>query len=415
MIKAVKGTKDLLPEDLFKWHFVEEKFREVTRSYGYNELRTPIFENTGVFSRSIGEETDIVNKEMYTFKDKGDESITLRPEMTAALVRACVEHNLTREHSLLRLWYFGPFFRYERPQKGRQRQFHQFGVECLGSSLASADAEVIMLADRLIKSLGLNQYKLLLNTLGTDETRAVYRKALIEYLESVQDKLSGDSKRRMLTNPLRVLDSKEKNDIEAVAKAPIILDFLDAESKEHFENVKQILDKFSINYEVNPFIVRGLDYYNHTIFEFRSDSLGSQDSFGGGGRYDKLFEQIGGSATPAVGFAMGVERLLIMLEALNSAEIKSYDTDIYVITYGESEYIYGLEVAEMLRAKGYSVLNDVKQRKFKTQFKEADKYQARFTVIIGEEEMANREVTLKNMATGEQNKISLDELANYKF
>ncbi len=415
MIKAVKGTKDLLPEDLFRWHFAEEKFREVTRSYGYNELRTPIFENTGVFSRSIGEESDIVNKEMYTFKDKGDESITLRPEMTAALVRACVEHNLTREHSLLRLWYFGPFFRYERPQKGRQRQFHQFGVECLGSPLASADAEVIMLADRLIKSLGVTQYKLLLNTLGTDETRDAYRKALIEYLESVKDHLSEDSKRRMLTNPLRVLDSKEKNDIEAVAKAPIILDFLDDASKAHFENVKAILDKFGINYEVNPFIVRGLDYYNHTIFEFRSDSLGSQDSFGGGGRYDKLFEQLGGASTPAVGFAMGVERLLIMLESINQFELKSYDTDIYVITYDDSQYSYGLEVAELLRDKGCSVLNDVKQRKFKTQFKEADKYKSRYALIIGEDEMLNNQVTIKNMATGEQNKISLNELTNYKF
>jgi len=415
MINAIKGTKDILPEESAKWQYVENKFQSTTSLFGYNELRTPIFESTEVFCRSIGDSSDIVNKEMYTFLDKGGESITLRPEMTAALVRACIQHNYLRENPLSRLWYFGPFFRYERPQKGRFRQFHQFGCECIGSELPEADAEVIILADKLINSLAIENYSLLINTLGTNETRLKYRIALIEYLKSKFDDLSEDSKRRMEGNPLRVLDSKDAKDIAVCKDAPSILDFLDEESSQHFNKVKDLLLQNNINFEINPFLVRGLDYYNHTVFEFRSNALGSQDSFGGGGRYDGLFEQLGGSSSPAVGFAMGVERLMMIMEANDVFSRLQTGIDIYIIAEGENEKTFAYKVSAHLRNRNLSVMTDIRGKKFKAQLKDANKFSAKYAIIIGSHEVENKALTIKNMKDGNQVTIQYDNLSSYKF
>jgi histidyl-tRNA synthetase len=414
MIKAVRGTKDILPNDSKYWQYVEDLFREAARVFNYKELRTPIFESTDVFCRSIGDSSDIVNKEMYTFADKGDESLTLRPEMTAALVRCCIQHNLLRDTPLSRLWYFGPFFRYERPQKGRQRQFHQFGVECIGSEYPDADVEVITLAAHLIESLGIKEYKLLLNTLGSDDSRKRYREALVEFFEAKKEKLSADSVSRLQTNPLRILDSKDKGDIEVIKDAPLLSEYLDDESIAHFDAVKSQLDNLKIPYEIDPLLVRGLDYYNHTVFEFRSTALGSQDSFGGGGRYDGLFEQLGGKSMPAVGFAMGVERLMIILEDLGVFEKLTDEVDAYIIQADDSVKEYCDSISLKLREMGLSVTMDLKHRKFKAQFTHANKINAKFALIVGEDEMNNNVVTRKNMVTGEQDTVPFNQL-NCKF
>jgi histidyl-tRNA synthetase len=410
MIKSQRGTKDLLPEETVKWQYVEDKIRETVRLFNYKELRTPIFESTDVFSRSIGDESDIVNKEMYTFPDRGGETLTLRPEQTAAIVRSCIQHNILRDMPLSRLWYFGPYFRYERPQKGRQRQFHQFGVECLGSTHPEADAEVIMLADKLISSLGITEYKLLLNTLGTDESRKNYREALVDYFTSKKEGLSADSLMRLEKNPLRILDSKEKCDIDIIKDAPLLSEYLDDESKEHFEFVKSRLDDLGISFELDPHLVRGLDYYNHTVFEFRSSNLGSQDSFGGGGRYDTLFGQLGGQDQPAVGFAMGVERLLIIMDEMNLFENADDKLDVYIVLGDENGKAFADKVATKLRMDGKSVSMDLRRRKFKAQFKEANKFDARYTIIIGEEEVRTGNLAVKNMETGEQVTMDFENL-----
>lgn len=415
MIKAQRGTKDLLPEETAKWHCLEDKIRETVKLFNYHELRTPIFESTDVFSRSIGDDSDIVNKEMYTFSDRGGESLTLRPEMTAALVRSMIQHNYLRDNPLARLWYFGPFFRYERPQKGRQRQFHQFGIECLGSEYPEADAEVILLADKLIKSLGIKDYKLLLNTLGTDENRKNYRRALSEYFQAHKDKLSDDSLSRLQSNPLRILDSKEQCDIALIKDAPLLSEYLDDAGNERFEYVKARLDDAGIEYVVDRHLVRGLDYYNHTVFEFRSTSLGAQDSFGGGGRYDGLFAQLGGKPQPAVGFAMGVERLLIIMEALGLFEGTGVDIDVYIVVGEPEAKPYADKVAAKLRDNGKSVSMDLRRRKFKAQFKEADKFNARYTVIIGKEEFENNTLTIKDMSTGKQETVAFEDLNLDKY
>lgn len=411
MIKSVRGTKDILPNETENWQFIEEHIRNTVKLFNYKELRTPIFESTEVFCRSIGDTSDIVNKEMYTFADRGKDSLTLRPEMTAALVRSCIQHNLLRETPLSRLWYFGPFFRYERPQKGRQRQFHQFGVECLGSEYPEADSEVIVLADTLIRNLGIKDYKLLLNTLGSDESRKNYRIALVSYFELHKEKLSSDSLFRLDSNPLRILDSKEQCDIEIIKDAPLLEQYLDEESEAHFAKVKSQLDNLGIKYELDPLLVRGLDYYNHTVFEFRSTSLGSQDSFGGGGRYDGLFEQLGGIAQPAVGFAMGVERLFIILEEMGIFNEIQASVDVYIVIADDNAREYADKVAQKIRSFGFSVMVDLKYRKFKAQFKEANKNNAKYTVVIGEEEVKSTLITIKNMNTGEQNSMSFSDLA----
>ena len=415
MIQAIRGTKDIWGDSLKSWYFVEKMFRETSSLFGYSELRTPIFEKTEVFDRTIGEGTDIVNKEMYTFIDKGGESITLRPEMTAALVRSLVQNNIMTQSVIQRLWYFGPFFRFERPQKGRLRQFHQYGAECLGSPYPESDVEVLMLADKLFHSIGIDDYKLNINSLGNKQSRNNYREALIDYLNKNKQHLSSDSMNRIDKNPLRVLDSKEQQDIEILVNSPSILDFLDSDSLLHFNNVKESLTSNGIDFVVNPRLVRGLDYYCHTVFEFQSSLLGSQDSFGGGGRYDGLVEQLGGTATPAVGFALGVERLLIILEGLNYKIPSNDTTDFYIITMNTENVKYGIKVAASLRERGYSTIMDLNRRSFKSQLRDANKQQARYAAIIGDNEMENGTIVMKNMNSGEQHIIEFNKLSETTF
>jgi len=405
MLKTPRGTKDILPGEIEKWQFIESKFREITEKYNYKELRTPIFETTEVFSRSIGEETDIVNKEMYTFLDKGGKSMTLRPEMTAALVRSVIQNNLCSQGELQRLWYYGPFFRYERPQKGRFRQFHQFGVECLASEYAESDVEIISLGIDLINSLQFKDYTLIINSLGNRESRQVYLNHLVEYFNDNKGSLSETSQIRLEKNPLRILDSKSEDDIKVNQNAPFIDDYFDNESNEHFDEVKSMLDYLNIDYRLDRRLVRGLDYYSHTVFEFQSNVLGAQDSFGGGGRYNSLFEQLGGKPTPAIGFAMGVERLLLILEQINNNEQKSC-LDVYIVNAGIDNRNEIMKLADKLR-KNYSVVFDLKRKNIKAQFKEANKLNCKYTVVLGQQEIENNELSIKNMENGNQVKLSL--------
>jgi len=409
MIQAPRGTKDLTPDIIGLWQFAESVFRISTSKFDYKEIRTPIFESIDVFSRSIGDETDIVNKEMYVFKDRGDNTLALRPEQTAALVRAVIQNSLSPDGRLLKLWYFGPYFRYERPQKGRFRQFHQFGAECIASEHPESDAEVIMLACDIIKNLGINDYKLMINSLGNQQSRDNYRENLTKYLKSNFDSLTDESKRRLEVNPLRVLDSKANNDIEVVKNAPTILDYLDDESATRFNKLKELLDLVGIKYEVNPKLVRGLDYYSHTVFEFQSSALGAQDAFGGGGRYNELFDKLGGKSLPAVGFAFGVERLILIIESLQE-KAKFQNTPDAFLIYNQDTLNYAFEVMNILRNRGVNVACDLNRRSFKAQFKEADKSGAKWAIVCGENEMNERLLTLKNLFDSSQELLSIDDV-----
>lgn len=413
MIQAVRGTKDILPDSIGYWQFLQDTFKSTSEIFGYNELRTPIFEKTEVFVRSIGESSDIVNKEMYTFDDKGRDSITLRPEKTAALVRAVLQNSMMGQSNTQRLWYFGPFFRYERPQKGRMRQFHQYGAECLGSPNPEADAEVILLADRIIKNIGIKEYKLLLNTLGTAQNRQNYKDELLKYLLGIKEKLSPDSQNRLEKNPLRVLDSKAPEDKEAVENAPKILECLDEESSIHFEEVKSLISDANIEIVLEPKLVRGLDYYSHTVFEFQSSALGSQDSLGGGGRYDGLFEQFGGKSTPAVGFAMGVERLLIILEAMKNLPEIDKSPDLFIVTAEHGVYAKAQEIATELRKQGFKIISDLHRRSIKAQMREANKLGSKFTLVLGGNEIESGKVYLKNMGDGSQREVAFENVGDY--
>ena len=413
-IQAVRGTKDILPQDIRKWQDLENIARNVSNSFGYQEIRTPIFEKTEVFSRGVGDNTDIVNKEMYTFFDKGNESITLRPEQTASVVRSVIQNNLITENSATRLFYIGSYFRYERPQKGRLRQFHQYGVECLNSPYPESDVEVILLAVNFIKHIGITDYKLKLNSIGNLESRDKYKLALLKYLEQNKEKLSNESKNRMVTNPLRVLDSKDKNDIEIVLNAPSILNFLDNESSEHFDIVKRILDVSNVNYDITPTLVRGLDYYSHTVFEFQNTHLGSQDAFGGGGRYNNLFSELGGKNVSATGFAMGIERLLLILEQIKEKE-NSIASSIYICSTNESYLEYVMEISSLIRENCSTIIcvTDVNRRSLKSQLREANKLTCTFAILIGEDEFNNNTLTIKNLTEGKQETIGKDEIVNY--
>ncbi len=415
MIQAIRGTKDILPIEIGNWYFLENIFRNVSDSFGYQELRTPIFEKTEVFSRGIGDGTDIVNKEMYTFEDRGGESLTLRPEATAALVRSVIQNKLANTGTYQKFWYFGPFFRYERPQKGRFRQFHQFGAECLATEHPEADVEVILLANAIIKAAGITEYKLLINSLGNDASRANYRLALIDYLSAQKESLSEDSRNRLDINPLRVLDSKDNKDIEIVKNAPVLKDYLDEESKAHFDRVISLLDELEVKYEISPKLVRGLDYYSHTVFEFQSSALGAQDSFGGGGRYNKLFTELGGKETPSVGFAFGVERLLLILEELKLLPAQKPENDIYVVVAGEEAKNYGFKIAHLLRDKMYRVGIDLNNRSMKAQMRAANKVEATYALVIGEDELKSETVTIKNMKDSTQQTIPFSELNSFHF
>ncbi|MFU2512350.1 MAG: histidine--tRNA ligase [Pseudoalteromonas prydzensis] len=421
-IQAIRGMNDCLPGDTQVWQKVENILRETVASFGYQEIRFPIVESTDLFKRSIGEVTDIVEKEMYTFADHNGDSLTLRPEGTAVCVRAGNQNGLLYNQEQ-RLWYMGPMFRHERPQKGRYRQFHQFGLETFGIASADIDAEVILLTAQLWKQFGISEHvRLELNSLGSNEARAQYRDALVVYLEQHVDALDEDSKRRMHTNPLRVLDSKNP-DVQAIlTDAPKLSEHLDAESKEHFENLCERLDAAGVIYTVNEKLVRGLDYYNRTVFEWVTDSLGAQGTVCAGGRYDGLVEQLGGKATPAVGFAMGLERLVLMLQALECVGDIRRSADVYLAAMGDKASIQAPIIAAKLRAEvpGLRIMVHAGGGNFKKQLKRADKSDALVALIIGEDELAQGVVTVKYLRERkeqvtlelEQIKTLLAELVN---
>lgn len=404
---------DCLPTQSPLWQKVENAVKNVVSAYGYSEVRMPIVEMTPLFSRAIGEVTDVVEKEMYTFADRNGDSLSLRPEGTAGCVRAGIEHGLLYNQEQ-RLWYIGPMFRHERPQKGRYRQFHQCGVEVFGIDGPDVDAELIMMTARLWRELGIAEHvRLELNSIGSLAARADYRSALIEYLEQHQDVLDEDCKRRMYTNPLRVLDSKNP-DVQAIlGDAPELADYLDAESKQHFSGLCELLDAAGIEYTVNQRLVRGLDYYNRTVFEWITESLGSQGTVCGGGRYDGLVEQLGGKATPAVGFAMGLERLVLMMETLGNTEVRR-SVDVYIVTAGEGTTMAGMKLAEQLREQvpGLRVMNHCGGGNFKKQFKRADKVGSAVALVLGENEIAEKTVVLKDLLGGQQTTLSQTDIAS---
>ncbi len=416
-IKAIRGMNDILPQDTPVWQYLEKQVEAVLGRYGYQQIRLPIVEQTGLFKRSIGEVTDIVEKEMYTFEDRNGESLTLRPEGTAGCVRACEEYGLLYNQTQ-RLWYCGPMFRYERPQKGRYRQFHQVGVETFGMVGPDIDAELILLSARLWKNLGiLDHVRLELNSLGSAQARSNYKERLVEFLAQHESELDEDSQRRLQSNPLRILDSKDKNTQAILAGAPDFLDYLDEESKVHFEQLKDYLDDAGVKYRVNPRLVRGLDYYCKTVFEWITADLGAQGTICAGGRYDGLVEQLGGRPTPAVGFAMGVERLVLMLQTLQSVpEGYGRIADVYLVAAGQAEQSRALQIAEWLRDElvDVSIQINCGGGSFKSQFKRADKSGARYAIVIGEEELASDSVTVKPLrGEGEQLRVRRDQLITY--
>ncbi len=413
-IQAIRGMNDCLPGETNKWQMVEEVLRRVAGNYGYAEIRMPIVESTALFKRSIGEVTDIVEKEMYTFDDRNGDSLTLRPEGTASCVRAGNQNGLLYNQEQ-RLWYMGPMFRHERPQKGRYRQFHQFGIESFGFASADMDAEIIMLSARLWKELGISEFVTLeLNSLGSNEDRANYRDALVAFLTEHQEALDEDSKRRMGSNPLRVLDSKNK-DVQAVlVNAPKLSDFLSEESKEHFASLCKQLDAVGIKYELNERLVRGLDYYNRTVFEWVTDSLGAQGTVCAGGRYDGLVEQLGGKATPGVGFALGIERLVLMLTELEKLNNIRATADAYVVMVGETAEITGVQLAETLRddVPGVRIQTHCGGGKFNKQMKRADKSGATVAIILGDSEVEQQAATIKYLREKrEQQTVPFTDLA----
>ncbi|ASU21687.1 histidine--tRNA ligase [Vibrio qinghaiensis] len=412
-IQAIRGMNDCLPTQSPLWQKVEGTVKNVISAYGYNEVRMPIVEMTHLFSRAIGEVTDVVEKEMYSFEDRNGDSLSLRPEGTAGCVRSGIENGLLYNQEQ-RLWYMGPMFRHERPQKGRYRQFHQCGVEVFGLDGPDVDAELIMMTARLWRELGIDKHvRLELNSIGSLEARANYRTALIDYLEQHQEVLDEDAKRRMYTNPLRVLDTKNP-DIQAIlGDAPKLSEYLDEESKQHFAGLCELLTAAGIEYQVNERLVRGLDYYNRTVFEWITESLGAQGTVCGGGRYDGLVEQLGGKATPAVGFAMGLERLVLMMETLELTDVRR-SVDVYMVSAGEGTMMAAMKLAEQLRERvpGLRVMNHFGGGNFKKQFKRADKVGAAVALVLGEDEVAESTVVLKDLIGGEQITISQTEVAS---
>jgi len=407
-IQALRGTRDILPEEVGYWQQVEAIARQILGRAAYQEIRPPIFEQTDLFERGIGEATDVVGKEMYTFLDKGDRSVTLRPEGTAGVVRAFIEHGLHAQGGVQRLWYQGPMFRYERPGAGRQRQFHQLGVEVIGSESARADAEVIAIATDILQTLGLKNLRLDINSVGNSDDRPRYRQALVDYLTPYKDELDPDSQERLTRNPLRILDSKDKRTQEIVAQAPTILNYLATDSRRHFEQVQQLLSDLGISYKINHCLVRGLDYYTHTAFEIISDDLGAQATVCGGGRYDGLVEELGGPKTPAVGWAIGLERLVLLLQKLQ--EPPRPLLDFYVVSRGDAAEAQAVVLAQKLRKAGLSVELDLSGSAFKKQFTRADRSGAVACLILGDEEAQNQTVKLKWMASKEQQAIAQADL-----
>ena len=411
-LQKPKGTQDILPKDSGKWQYVEEFARNTFKKYNYAEIRTPLFEHYEVISRSVGDTTDIVTKEMYDFYDKGDRHITLRPEGTAPVVRSYVENKLFAPEiqKPVKLYYMGSMFRYERPQAGRLREFHQIGVECFGSNNPATDVETIAMAAQFFNEIGIQGVTLQLNSLGNAESRAAYRQALIDYLTPLKDSLSKDSQRRLEENPLRVLDSKEKEDKLAVENAPSILDYLDEESRTHFQAVRSMLEALGIPYVINTNMVRGLDYYNHTIFEFTADVAGNELTICAGGRYDSLVAYFGGPETAGFGFGMGVERLLLVLEK-QGVELPLEDSlDVYIAVLGEGANNKALEIVQALRKQGFTAERDYLNRKLKAQFKSADTFGAKVLITLGESEIESKQVTIKNNQTREELIVDLNQI-----
>jgi histidyl-tRNA synthetase len=410
-LQAIRGMNDILPDQSVNWRYLEQTIRELLMAYGYKEIRLPIVEKTELFKRSIGEVTDIVEKEMYTFDDRNGDSLTLRPEGTASCVRACIQNGLLQNQTR-RLWYMGPMFRHERPQKGRYRQFHQVGVEVFGLDGPDIDAELLLMTSRLWQQLGLKDITLQLNSLGTSTARNLYRKDLVGYLRCHQAQLDQDSKRRLETNPLRVLDSKNPDMQILIEQAPRLADYLDPESKEHFTELCRLLDQAGVRYEINHRLVRGLDYYGRTVFEWVTSQLGAQGTVCAGGRYDALVEWLGGKPVAATGFAMGLERLLALLD-VQGAEFPSDNADIYMILAGDAVVANGLVLAEKLRdaLPGVRLLTHCGGGSFKSQFKKADRSGAAYALILGEEELENNTIGIKPLRKqGEQISVSIDSL-----
>ena len=413
-LQKPKGTQDILPQESAKCQYVEGFARETFKKYNYAEIRTPIFEHYEVISRSVGDTTDIVTKEMYDFYDKGDRHITLRPEGTAPVVRSYVENKLfaPEVQKPSKVYYIGPMFRYERPQAGRLRQFHQIGVECFGSSNPATDVETIAMADQFFKEIGIENVVLHLNTLGSTASRTAYRQALIDYLLPMKDQLSKDSQRRLEENPLRVLDSKEKEDKQAVENAPSILDYLDEESQAHFDAVRAMLDGLGIDYVIDTNMVRGLDYYNHTIFEFVTEVDGNELTVCAGGRYDGLVEYFGGPATPGFGFGMGLERLLLILDKQGVELPVEASLDVYVAVLGSEAEVASLELVQALRRQGFIAERDYLGRKLKAQFKSADVFGAKTIIALGGSEVESGQITVKNNQTRQEVTTSIEEVKN---
>lgn len=410
MIKAITGTKDILPLDIARWQYLEKLLRETFQLFNYKEIRTPIFEETALFARGIGEETDIVSKEMYTFKDRSETSITLRPENTAGVVRAFIEQSLGAQQSLNKLYYIGPMFRQERPQAGRLRQFHQFGAEALGSTSPLLDAEMIQVAYLIIKNLSLKNLVVKINSLGIPEARENYKKILREYLSDKKEKLSEESRRRFETNILRIFDSKIDVDQAIMKDAPLLIDYIDEQSKNDFDVVKNYLTKAEIPFEVDPALVRGLDYYTKTTFEIVSGSVGSQSALCGGGRYDLLVEELGGKPTPGVGFAAGMERILLACENEKSLNLPADSIDVYLVRMDNDLTLDTGNYASSLRLKGFSCDYDFLNRSIKAQMREANKLNSKFVVFIGGDEYKRGELNVKNLSNGEQKLVKSDDL-----
>ncbi len=412
LTNAPRGTKDILPDTVGDWRYIEEKIRALCKRYGYEEIRTPVFEHTELFQRGIGEATDVVDKEMYTFEDRGGRSITLRPENTAAAVRAYLQNKLYAENALEKLFYIGSMFRYDRPQAGRMREFHQFGVEALGESNPSVDAEIILLAIDFLQSLGLKDLVLSLNSVGCPKCRPVYRQKLQDFFKDKLDDLCDDCRDRFDRNPLRILDCKADSDKPYMQDAPKITDCLCDECNEHFHKVQELLTAAGVEYELDSRLVRGLDYYTKTAFEIKYSPLGAQSAVAGGGRYDGLIEEIGGNPTPAVGFATGLERVLLALEKQGLLPEKENSVDAFVVALGEAVQLEGFKLLNKLRNAGISALMDFAGRSMKAQMKQANKKNARFVLILGDDEVRDSVVTLKDMSNSEQRKIAIDEVIN---
>jgi histidyl-tRNA synthetase len=415
-IQAIRGMHDVLPEQTPLWQFAEQSIREVLGAYGYSEIRLPIVEKTELFKRSIGEVTDIVEKEMYTFDDRNGDSLTLRPEGTAGCLRACLEHGLLH-NQVHRLWYYGPMYRHERPQKGRYRQFIQLGVETYGMAGPDIDAELILLMDRLWKKLGIrDKVRLQLNSLGTIAERIVYRESLVSYFQGQLEYLDEDSLRRLETNPLRILDTKNPVMHQVVANAPELTDYLGDDSRQHFKAITAILDELGIGYEINSRLVRGLDYYSKTVFEWVTDELGSQGTVCAGGRYDGLIEQLGGKPNYAVGFAMGMERLLALMETLEGVPL-ARSVDVYMIRVGETAEQEGMRFAETIRNEipGLKLQVNCGGGSFKSQFKKADKSGAEFAIILGDDEVSRGEVSIKPLRNNKQEQQNMSQQQAIKF